>query len=435
MPTFLLLYTDQSTRQVLAQAGNFFKEHDVKLALADYDLKDNDKTLFHDCVQLPSYVKVDETVQVLERYCSEHKVDRIIPQTEYGLLPGALLNRKLRYRGISTEGALLCTNKWLSRKRLQSHDIPAPRFAIAQDVTGVSRFAKELGGYPVILKAVASTMGRNVRIIASEDELENEVAKIQSQIRTAPDVVRCQEFAKLSRLEMDCDPTKQFLVEEYVEKGRPVETDGLIFSDNIETFGVSEQVVSEPPHFYIEGYLFPSDLEGAENDNIEHVSRTALLALGLKETGFSVEMRESGGDCKVIEVNGRLGEDDGFPELFNAAIGAYPILLWIDYLTAGVPYEHLHPERRAAIAYINWYDNGVVKDVPAQELVEALQCDSLQIGLVVKSGVRMFAPPHPEVSPHLAYALATHPISSRSAYSEARAAVRQLSFRIDSQVS
>jgi hypothetical protein len=42
----------------------------------------------------------------------------------------------------------------------------------------------------------------------------------------------------------------------------------------------------------------------------------------------------------------------------------------------------------------------------------------------------MYAPPHPDVTPHLAYALATDPMSSRAAYERARAAVDRLEFAL-----
>jgi hypothetical protein len=220
-------------------------------------------------------------------------------------------------------------------------------------------------------------------------------------------VLRCRDFAHIAGLDMGCDATRQFLVEEFAS-GPPLETDGLVFGDRLELFGVTEQVVSKPPFFFVEGYLFPS-----ARPPLERTTRSAISALGLRDAGFSIEFR---GDA-VIEVNGRLGEDDGFPDLFRAALCEYPILRWLRGGTAPVcraPGGH-------AIAYANSYRAGIVKHVTPAEGAT----------VVAAAGTRLFAPPHPDVAPHLAWALASHPDGARPAYEAARAVVERVGFDIE----
>ncbi len=71
-------------------------------------------------------------------------------------------------------------------------------------------------------------------------------------------MARCARFARRTGLDTGCNPTRQFLVEEYVD-GMPLETDGLVFGDRIDCFGTTEQVVSPPPKFFLEGCMFPAD--------------------------------------------------------------------------------------------------------------------------------------------------------------------------------
>jgi predicted ATP-grasp superfamily ATP-dependent carboligase len=430
MPSLLLLYTDNSTRQVL-KSKHHLNDLGIKLILADNELLPQDRELFEDVIQLPHYARLEETIKVLENYCAAKQVDIVVAQTEYGLLPGALLANKLGLKGISKLAAMLCTNKWLSRSALQDHDVPVPRFALARNAQDVRHFMSSAGDFPVVLKGIASTMGRNVILVNSDVDVDRKVSEMLARIKMAPDLMRCQEYAKLSGIDMGCDPLNEFIVEEFVE-GRPVETDGLIYGDQIETFGTSEQVVSESPNFFIEGYLFPADLTDGEKFTIESISTAALNALGLQETGFSVELRDSRRECKVIEVNGRLGEDDGFPDLFASSLGSYPIIRWMDYLTTGVLPDPLHVSTRSAVAYINCYSEGTVTSTPPKEILDALQSETLRVNVVVTPDKKMHAPPHPDAFPHLAYVLAKHPYSSRSAFVEARGAVRQLAFAIES---
>jgi len=393
MTTLLLLYTEPPTRRVFA------KHRPGRLILASDEISDEDRRIYDECLQLPPITDLEGTLAALDRI----KCDRLVIQTEYGLLPGALLADRRGEPGPSPEAALLCTNKWLFRKTCEKHGVPVPRFALAESAADVQRFAER---FPVVLKPVASTLQRLVTRVDSKADLEEKVAELRRGLPQAPDVLRCREFARLARLDLDCDPTRQFLVEDFVQ-GQPLETDGLIFGDNIDLFGVTEQVHTDSPHFYIEGYIFP-----VSGDGLKATSEAAIRAIGLKNAGFSIEFR--GGT--VIEVNGRLGEDEGFPDLFQAALGQYPILKWIDGNAAPS-----RPQGHFAVAYACWYAGGTVKSVS----------NDAGSTILVSPGRTLHAPPHPDVWPHLAYALASHPTSSHAAYQIAREKVSRVRFEIE----
>ncbi len=342
MTTYLLLYTEPPTRRV------FEKHRPGRLIFASDEVTPEDRAAYDECVELPHVADVPATLDALRRI----RADVVVAQTEYGLLPGALLQD----RGV--EAAMRCTNKWLCRQALSRAGVPVPRFALVDGAPCVRRFAER---WPVILKPVASTLARGVVRVDSPAGLDAAIARMR--LPDLVDVRRLSAFAALAGVDMGCDPTRQFLVEEFVE-GLPLEADGLVFGDRIDCFGAMEQVVA--PDFRIEGYLFPADAAAAAAEPV-------VRALGLRDMGFAIEFRGS----TVIEVNGRLGEDDGFPDLFHAALGDYPILKWMKGDAAP-----LAPRARAALAY------------------------------------RMGPAGGP---PHAAWELATHPTSSRAAYELARA--------------
>jgi hypothetical protein len=263
-------------------------------------------------------------------------------------------------------------------------------------------------------------MGRNVMKVESESELSVSVEAIRRKIPTAPDVTRCQAFANLAGLDMECDPSRQFLIEEFID-GIALETDGFVYDGRLEMFGVTEQIVSRPPYFYFEGYLFPAD---NLPDQAERVSAMALQAIGLLNSGFSMELRARGGTTYVIEINGRLAEDVGLPELFHAGLGYFPIIRWLECLTGDEP-QFARATRHAALAYINWYKGGRIKAIPPRG--NGLPA----IEILVQRGTRLYRPQHLRIIPQLAYALATHPTSCRLAYCDALQALGPMKFDIE----
>jgi hypothetical protein len=375
-------------------------ERPGRLVFASDDVTAEDRRVYDECVTLPPVGEVEATVAALERI----RADEVFYQTEFGLLAGSILAQRRGLVGPTPEVAHRSVNKALCRATLRDAGVPQPRFALARD-------AREVRGagfpYPIVLKAVASTLGRLVTKVESDADLDAKVAALVAALPHAPDPRRLAAFCRLTGLDPGCDPLSQFLVEEFAP-GPPLEADGLVVGDRVDLFGITEQRVRDGPGFYVEAYLFPADEPG----RAAQFALAAVAALGLRDTGFSIEFR---GDA-VIEVNGRLGEDDGFPDLFRAALGGLPLAKW--FRRDASPSA---PRGRFALGYVNAYEPGVVRSVPSVPGVT----------VVVEPGRRLARPGTPEYRAHLAWALASHPASSRAALLEARARLQSARFRID----
>ena len=211
-------------------------------------------------------------------------------------------------------------------------------------------------------------------------------------------------------------------------EGSPIETDGLVAGTTPFTFGVTEQIVTPPPLFHFEGYLFPADRPKGELARIEKISDAAIAASGLRDAGFSIELRARGADARVIEVNGRLGQDDGFGEMFRPVTGEEPLLHAIEMAAGIAPRLERRPHGARAVAYRCSYEDGTVVATPPPDAIAALVREGFEAGVSVAPGERLYAPPHPEAFPHLAWVLASDPRSSRAAYERARAKVDALEF-------
>jgi hypothetical protein len=387
--THLFLYTDRAVRRTVPALGL------GKTIFASDDVTPEDVAAYDEVVRLPPVGEMEATLRILDGIRADH----VFFQTEFGLLPGSLLAKRRGLSGPTPDVAHVCVNKLRSRLALRDAGVRIPAFGLCETAADVRRLGL---GYPIVLKPVASTLGRGVSKVESDGDLGVAVDRLRAFLPRAPDVARLVAFGRLAGVDLGCDPTRQFLAEAFAD-GPPREADGLVVGDRIDLFGITEQVVRDGAGFYIEAYLLPADEPGACASH----ALAAVRAHGLADTGFSIEFR---GDT-VIEVNGRLGEDDGFPDLFRAAIGYLPMDLWFRAARNKAFQRPVEARPTHALAYVNRYAGGVVRRVGV-----------LPDGVVVPFSVGQRLAPlgDPAFRPHVAYTIASHPTSSRSALAIAR---------------
>jgi biotin carboxylase len=428
--TVLVLYPGSPAirRQQLRRYRWAIRLLGFRTVLADDTAGPEDRRAFDEVLPLPPAHQVGEAVEVLRAFCSRRRIDGILAQWEPSLPAGALLAEALGLPGPGVEPALRSINKYLCRQVLASAGVPVPAFALVRTAAEVERFAWA-HGYPVVLKAVASTLSRLVTLVAAPARVEAAVGRMREGLPTAPDVRRLVAFARAAGLDLGCDPGREFLVEAFCP-GAPVETDGVVCGGEPLSYGVTEQVMSAPSRFCIEGYLLPAERSAAATARIEEVSRAAIGAVGLADTGFSVELREAEEAVRVIEVNGRLGWDEGFADLFEATTGEKPIYHAVQVAIGKRPRLRRKPGA-AAVAYASCHEDARVLRVPGRREVRAAERAGARVGLAIAEGGRIWRFGQPKALPHLAWAVATDRGSSRAAYERARAAVERLAFELE----
>jgi L-histidine N-alpha-methyltransferase len=417
--------------ELVARERAWLADAGVELLLADDWIAESDRALYADALLLPPAEEVGRAAGALVEWARARRVDALLVQTEAALPAGSLALRRLDLPGPRPEAALRCVGKHLTRAALAAAGVPQPEFALASSAVDVRRFAQH-HGFPVMLKAVASTMARLMEKVDSDGALDAAVARLRAGLPRSRDVARFRDFARAAELDPGLDPATTFLVEAFAP-GDPVETDGLVVAGRALPFGALEQVMTAAPRFYVEGYLLPADRDEPTAARIRATGARAAEAVGLDASGFSVELRDDGAATRVIEVNGRLGEDSGLHRLFELAVGAPPFRLAVA-LALGEPVR-FEPRAapRHALAYACSFEEGVVSAVPDDaELAQLTQDGSagVELGRCVRVGDEMHAPPHPETFPHLAFAIAPDPVSSRRAFERARSLVARLPFTL-----
>jgi biotin carboxylase len=400
----------------------------LRLILADHRPDPILARHFDAVLELPPPHEVEAGWAVLEPALGRHAVDALLAQTESGLPYGALAAAARGLRGPRPAAAYLCLDKHACRLRLAEHGLAQPGFVLAGDLAGAQRAAAELG-FPLVLKGVASANQRLVTLVRDAAELAPAVARLRAGLPRSHDVARLAGFARVAGIELACDPRREFLVEAFAP-GDPLESDGLVVGREVRSFGITAQIHAEAPSFFIEGYLTPAERPAAELARLEALTRAALAAVQLEDSGYSLEFRSHASASALIEVNGRLGCDEGFGDLFEAVLGAQPLFLAF-LLALGAEPAFARRPSHAAVAYQSCYTPGSVRRVPGPPERAALERQGLRVGVNVRPGERTRAASDPEIHPHLAFVLAEDSASSRAAHVRARRAARELRFELE----
>jgi len=397
----------------------------VRLLIADDYDDPRDREFFADVFLLPPPSEFEAAKRALDHALRGRTIHGVLAQSESALCLGSLIAAERGLPCLSPAAALGVTSKYVTRTRLEAARVGQPEFALVRTSAEVRRFAHH-HGFPVVLKAVASALARLVTLVRDDGEVESAVERMRARLPESPDVQRLAGFARVSGLALGHDPFDSFLVESFA-RGTPLETDGVVAKDVIGTFGVTEQILTQPPLFFFEGYLLPADLPVADLASVEAASDTALRALDVRDTGFSIEMRFDGSHTSILEVNGRLGWDEGFGDLFACVTGVQPVLQTLQ-IALGLPVTvERRADAHAAVAYSACYEDRVVTSIPAPDDVARVERElGVRAGTCVWPGDRLVAPPHPDATPHLAWVLARDAVSSRAAYEIARRGLARL---------
>ncbi len=384
----------------------------VRLMLADEDIRPGDERTFSALLRLPPPEHVATAWRRLRAFLDSHRIHAIVCQSEDSLLLGSLAARHLGLPGPSPAAAYASTDKFFCRQRLARTGLPQPAFALIHDAREARAFAAQQG-WPIVLKALASARQRLVTLVKSEEDLEGALARMHAALPHSKDVQRLRAFAALEGLDIGCDARRYFLAESFAA-GVPMECDGVIQDGAPLSFGVCEQGHAQSPAFFIESYLLPSPRPQALLTELEEYTARALSALGLNHTGYSVEYRCGSDGTRLIEVNGRLGWDEGLDELYTVAGGQSPQVLALK-LALGARLGKVQARRPAALVYRSQYEAGRVAQLPSPASLQRLRRKGLRCALHVAEHDLVLGHQDAASLPHLAHVIATHADSSEQA--------------------
>lgn len=214
----------------------------------------------------------------------EMEIDGIMTmQSDLPVQTVAKVVEALGLPGVSNKTAMTCRNKMLTRKLLEKHAIPQPRFEVVDTPESAYIAALEIG-LPLIIKPPDSSGSRGVSKVIEMGELLHAYHK----------GMKYSQYGEL-------------LVEEFIPG---IEKGAQTFSSAGQCVKVliHNDTLCLPPYMVPTGHSFPATLLPDMKQRIEEVCIRTLDALGLQHGPANIDfIIDPKAGPKIIEVGARIG--------------------------------------------------------------------------------------------------------------------------------
>lgn len=227
-------------------------------------------------------------------------------------------------RGLTTNAARNCRDKWHTRKVLTDADLPVPRYGLAEATREAARIARDIG-FPVVVKPRDGAGAFGVRRCKTVEETRIAAGHVLDE--ASPDAL------------------SGVLVEEYLD-GPEYAVQTITRGGKTRVLSVFRQHMTEPPVFVELGYDFPSGLDDDELRTLELLVTSVLDALGVDDWVSHTQVRLCADGFRVVEVNAR--RPGGRLVEMTEAVSGVDMVDAVSRLALGLPVEE--GESRASLA-------------------------------------------------------------------------------------
>lgn len=217
---------------------------------------------------------------------------------EAGMLPAALVARRLGLYQNPPEVVALANDKAALRRRLEEAGFPPVRFRRCRSQRDARLFAAE-NGLPMIIKPADGSGSLGVTLVTREADIP-------------------AAFAAAARYSSDRSHGSA-LAEEYLE-GPEVSVEALTLDGEHHLLTVTDKETTGPPHFVETGHTVPSRLPAPVQAELLDMTRRLLDAISHRFGGSHTELRLTACGPRVIETHARPGGDQ-IPLLVELALG------------------------------------------------------------------------------------------------------------------
>ncbi|MFZ5964435.1 ATP-grasp domain-containing protein [Thalassococcus sp. BH17M4-6] len=231
-----------------------------------------------------------------------HRPAAVIPLFEPAIEVGHAISRHFGLGYLSDAAVMNVRSKFHMRRAFEQASLRVPQYVRMfgpQDAEKAAHLR-----FPVIVKPENLGGGLGVRLVHTAEDL--------------PDALAWSSQAAQALLAYGMH-TPSFVVEEYIEAVAEVSVEVLNAPDGSEVVGMTDKILSGPPHFVECAHRFPSRY--IQDAAIQDTARLACRAVGMDRGVAHVEIRVCpDGAPVVVEVNGRL-PGGAIPELIESCTG------------------------------------------------------------------------------------------------------------------
>ncbi|MFE5768558.1 ATP-grasp domain-containing protein [Streptomyces sp. NPDC056485] len=243
----------------------------------------------------------------MEAFCRQHAIAGIAPCFELFTPLAALLAERTGLPGNDPRLARAARNKILMGEAFAAAGIPAPRWALAHDVPGAHRAAREHGlGWPLVVKPAEQGGSWGVSVVDGPEGLADAVG-----------AARRYAYARPHGLELDT----RVLLQEYVP-GEEYSCDTVVANGVAYPLPVVAKDTTDGRYRIETGHTCPSGLPAPLVRTVQHTAARAALAVGVRNGIAHTEVKIPPGTRTpyVIETGARL-PGDNLCEIVEAATG------------------------------------------------------------------------------------------------------------------
>jgi len=241
------------------------------------------------------YADISDPEAVL-KVAKEQKVDGvIICCSDTGLRAVGRCNDVLHLTGISEEAAIVSSNKFLMKEKLQANGVRTAAFFKVSTEEELQHAVQNIG-FPVIIKATDLQGSRGIAIVRKEETLLSSFHEVMSLTRQSYCIV--EEFLE----------GKEYGAQSFVYNNEVL----FVLPHGDETIMCKTAVPV--------GHYMPYEMDAALYGDTCKQVKNAIKALGLNNCAVNVDLIEKDGKAYIIELTGRVGANC-LPELVSNYFG------------------------------------------------------------------------------------------------------------------
>ncbi|MEN6348812.1 MAG: ATP-grasp domain-containing protein, partial [Syntrophomonas sp.] len=219
----------------------------------------------------------------IDELCNVKKINAIVPVNDVGVKTAAFVCTRSGLKGINQAAAELSNNKVLMRQKWSESGLSQPLFRKILCYKDLEDAASDLG-YPLVIKPADCGGGsRGVAKIWSKNELQ-------------------WAFNNAKKYAFFAD---ELIVEQYV-LGTEITVEGIVCDQIVHILAVSDKQHFNNHHYCVASSLnYPADLDDDTLNKIHQLACTAVLALGINQSLFHMEMIVNSGTPFLLELSAR----------------------------------------------------------------------------------------------------------------------------------
>lgn len=241
--------------------------------------KDSPAFPYADACEVADVLDKEKNLEIARKY----KPDAVISdQSDIAVPTVAYLNEQLGLRGIGTEKAAICTDKYLLREFCQKHGIDIPDYKICKNPMDAKEMLQKY--QKIIIKPLDSQSSRGVFTINNEEEI----------------------YQHYEESIFYSNKRKAFLAEEYIS-GDEFTIDGLVVNGNHYPLCISiKEMYDENPNVS-KMQIYTNYHKKYDYSELRKINRRLIEQIGLSFGLTHTEYKFSNGKYYLIESGARGG--------------------------------------------------------------------------------------------------------------------------------